>query len=841
MIDFTKRIGKSNIERKVHPVEIYDSLDRASDKGELRQVQKHILDDWWDNYKSQKDIILKLHTGQGKTLIGLLILQSNLNQGNGSALYLCPTINLVNQTCEQASQFGLKYCTIGSDRSIPTDFFDSKAILITTVQKLFNGLTKFGLNNQSEEVGCVILDDSHACINAIKKAFTIVIKKDQNGYKEILELFEVDLEEQGYGTFSDIKNENHNAFLPIPYWAWKDKYQEVTDILSKFSSEANILFAWQLIRDIIGDCQCIISGSHLEIAPYLNLIEQFGTFSRANQRILMSATTNDDSFFIKGLGLNPKAINQPLIYPKEKWSGEKMILIPSLIGESLTRQKMIEQFGGRVLKREYGVAALVPSFAHSKSWEEQGSQVPDTNDIDFRIDELKNGNFEYTKVFANRYDGIDLADKACRILIIDSKPYGQNLTDRYEEHCRVDSDVILVKIAQKIEQGLGRSVRGQKDYSVIILIGSELISTIRSKKTRKFFSPQTQTQINIGIEIAEISKEDVGLRSSKMDIVKGLIKQCLLRDEGWKQFYKEQMDNMNPVSGKKQLFEVLELEKKAEEYYQSKDYKKAVETIQKIIDNHVSEKSEKGWYLQQMARYIYPIDKIKSNKFQLTAHKNNKLLMKPIEGLSIEKLGYLSQNRVKTIKNWISQFDDFEQLIIYLDEVLNNLQFKVKSDKFEQSLDEIGQILGFNTERPDKYWKQGPDNLWCIRDGEYILFECKNEVLQKREEINKDECGQMNNSISWFERNYSTQNFTPIMIIPTKTVNRAGGFNKDVGIMRKKNLKKFVGNVRNYFQSFREVDLKDISEESIQDFLNKHSLGIDNLKSEYTEKIIQRK
>lgn len=839
MIDFTKIIGESNIEKKIHPIEIYDSLDRASDKGELRQVQHYILESWWSNYKDQKDIILKLHTGQGKTLIGLLILQSNLNQGNGSALYLCPTKNLVNQTCEQASQFGLKYCTIGEDRSIPTAFLDSKAILITTAQKLFNGLTKFKLNNRSEKVGCIILDDSHACIDAIKNAFTITIKNDQDGYKEILELFEEDLEKQGYGTLTDIKDKNHNAFLPVPYWSWKDRYQEVTNILAKFNDKKYILFAWQLIRDIIGDCQCIISGSHLEIAPYLNPIEQFGTFSRANQRILMSATTSDDSFLIKGLGLNPKAITQPLIYPNEKWSGEKMVLIPSLIEESLSRQDIIEQFGGRVAQREYGVAALVPSFAHSINWRGQGSKVSDTTNIDFHINELKNGNFEHTKVFVNRYDGIDLADKACRILIIDSKPYGQNLTDRYEENCRVDSDVVLVKIAQKIEQGLGRSVRGQKDYSVIILIGPELINAIRNKNTRKFFSPQTQTQIDISMTIAEMSKEDVGLHSSKMSIVKELIKQCLSRDEGWKQFYKMKMDEIKHTDSEKKLFKILELEKEAEEYFQSNHYNKAINKIQQIIDNQALELSEKGWYLQQMARYQYPIDKVKSNKFQLAAHKNNKLLMKPNEGLNIENIGYLSQNRIKNIKSWISKFSDFEQLIINLEEVLNNLRFHVESDKFEQSLDKVGKILGFSTDMPDKQWGKGPDNLWCIRDGEYILFECKNEVLSKRKEINKSESGQMNNSIAWFKKTYNTQNFTPIMIIPTKNLHKAGGFSQEVGILRKYNLKRLVLNVRNYFLSFREVDLKDISGDSIQELLNKHSLGIDDLKSGYTEEYIQ--
>lgn len=62
---------------------------------------------------------------------------------------------------------------------------------------------------------------------------------------------------------------------------------------------------------------------------------------------------------------------------------------------------------------------------------------------------MKSGNYDFTNVLVNRYDGIDLADNNCRILIIDSKPYAESLSDRYQEMTRVDSEAILIKIAQK--------------------------------------------------------------------------------------------------------------------------------------------------------------------------------------------------------------------------------------------------------------------------------------------------------------------------------------------------------------------------------------------------------
>ena len=62
---------------------IYDGLDRASDKGPLRPAQKAILAEWHEHRRDSKDVIVKMHTGQGKTLIGLLILQAKLNEDLG--------------------------------------------------------------------------------------------------------------------------------------------------------------------------------------------------------------------------------------------------------------------------------------------------------------------------------------------------------------------------------------------------------------------------------------------------------------------------------------------------------------------------------------------------------------------------------------------------------------------------------------------------------------------------------------------------------------------------------------------------------------------------------------
>lgn len=136
-------------------------------------------------------MIIKLHTGEGKTLIGLLIFMTKMNKSAGPCVYVCPNKYLVEHVCKEAIKFGIPICTIGENSDLPNEFLNQNRILVTHVQKIFNGKSIFGIGNRSENIGAIILDDAHACLDAIRDAFVISIKrnKDEELYKEILELF----------------------------------------------------------------------------------------------------------------------------------------------------------------------------------------------------------------------------------------------------------------------------------------------------------------------------------------------------------------------------------------------------------------------------------------------------------------------------------------------------------------------------------------------------------------------------------------------------------------------------------------------------------------------------
>lgn len=844
MVDFRKKLKGIATAKPINPIEIYDKADRQATAGPLRPVQMSVLNEWFNNRKTDKDVIIKLHTGEGKTLIGLLILQSRLNQNCGPCLYVCPTIQLAKQVAKDASKFGIKYILdSGGGSDLPLEFTESNVIFITYVQRVFNGKTKFGLDNNYSKIGTIVIDDSHACIESIRSVFSIRYKRNSEVFQHLLTMFESSLRSQGEGTFLDIKGkESCQDVIPVPYWEWIDKKNDIAKYFCNHQDDEEVKFSYPLLKDIWDHCTAFFTGSGLEITADYNLIHRFVFFTNCSQRILMSATTQDDSFFIKGLGFSQKSVCCPIMNEGSKWSGEKMILFPSRIDTSLSsfnmRQWICKAFKGQPVN----TVVLVPSRWYANEYENLGGKIAIYGELENELQYLNTTTYnDHTVVFANRYDGIDLPDNQCRVLMIDSLPTMSNLSDKYELACREGSNVINTKIAQKIEQGLGRSVRSEKDFSVILIIGEDLVRFLKTSANQKFFSCQTRRQIEIGEEVTESVKSEMG-SDKPIRALETVINQCLKRDDGWKEYYQESMDSISPVPDHHPLLEIIQREYEAEIAYRMSDFDKAVQKYREIV-NSVENELEKGWYLQFIAKCDYHIRKLESTKIQENAHKHNRYVLKPntIHYRPKELANLIS---LRIASDNIRKSKNFDDLQLNVNSILANLSFGVSSNKFEKSMMDIGALLGFVSERPDQEFNVGPDNLWISPNNrKYFVIECKNEVLHSRNSINKEEVGQMNNHIGWFENLYGNdQDVAYIHVHPTNIYSEKANYTKKVRVMTPDKIELLKQNILGYIREFSKYDFSSIDEQKLFEALFKHQLTCDHIINCYTvESIKERK
>lgn len=267
----------------------------------------------------------------------------------------------------------------------------------------------------------------------------------------------------------------------------------------------------------------------------------------------------------------------------------------------------------------------------------------------------------------------------------------------------------------------------------------------------------------------------------------------------------------------------------------------ASDTIQALMDSGKVSPEDKGWYLQERARYLHQADRVEALNLQVAAHTKDRLLLKPPTGVSVSKLKVVSHGRVEPIIDWVSSKGTYEDLNVAVSDIFGRLVFGVKADRFEQAVAELSRALGFAGERPDKEWKEGPDNLWALDDQTYLLIECKNEVDTTRAEINKRETEQMNRSSAWFDKHYKGMSVKRLMVHPAGKLESAAALTHDVEGVREADLKRLVTSCRDFFKSFQTQNLADLSTSRVQKMLNLYKLTVEDLTASSTDNGYSRK
>lgn len=83
---------------------------------------------------------------------------------------------------------------------------------------------------------------------------------------------------------------------------------------------------------------------------------------------------------------------------------------------------------------------------------------------------------------------------------------------------------------------------------------------------------------------------------------------------------------------------------------------------------------------------------------------------------------FKSAGQLSNIQRWLQKFKNYREMRLKSREVFDNLSFGRTSTLFEEALKEIGEMLGFESQRPDNEYKVGPDNLWCGVHNQYIFL-----------------------------------------------------------------------------------------------------------------------
>ena len=782
----------------LHPRDIFFTLERNRSFAFPRDIQTEVMNLWFDD-RDRRDRVIKLNVGSGKTLVGLLLLQSSINENAGPSLYISPNKQLQQQVLREAEALGIDVTEDPREASYQA----GERICLINVYTLFNGKSIFGVNSNQIDIGTVVIDDVHACVSTIADQFRIKLKNDHDAYIEIFQILSQDLEGHNEARFLDVKAGDPRAYMEVPFWSWNAHQSEILRALQKQREDEDLLFVYPLLSEILQQCRCFVGGQYLEIEPYFPATDIIRSFRRAKRRIYMTATLSDDSVIVTHFGADPNSLTQPIVPSSSQSMGERMILMPQELNPDLTLSDLKQLL--ETLSKRVNVVAIVPSRTAAKLWEDTADQILLGNDVVDGVEELRSRHVGLT-VLVNRYDGIDLPDDACRVLAIVGLPEVSSYADLLDSEVLSHTSVHLRRHVERIEQGMGRGIRSNDDYCVVLLFGSKLTGRLRSPEARDALAPATRAQLDLARQIAN------RLDTPTIEEIGQVIHQCLDRDSGWTKLSRKILVNI-------QSEDQLRLDagkiavRKAFDFARANQYESATTGLDEAIDGAI-ENEVKALLLTRKAAFQHITDAHGAQSTLVAAHRLEPSVTRPMHAAAYRRIAPATgQQAAAVIGQHEHRFIDATAMMLYADELCSDLQFLVSNaNRFEAAIDDLSRFLGIRGQRPEKEYSEGPDNLWALTNGYFLVIECKNNV-EKNNSISKTDVAQLGQSVAWFKAKYPASKCIPIIVHPSSYVAPEASLIEGMRVIQEQNLEKLRRALRSFSRQLANLNVSAVTTE----------------------------
>jgi hypothetical protein len=745
LVDFKKLTTAAAGSAPLSLSETFARLDREVSHVELRPSQIKILQ-LMDAKSLQRDVVVKLNTGGGKTTIGLIYLKQKLDLLKQPVVYLVPTVQLVDQVLKEGRRIGFPVHHWASGESYPPDeALVGRGAIVCTYEKFFNGKSTFARSDVRLVPAAVVLDDVHAGIESVRKCFTSDLP--DGARVELMALLGSELQDTNPSQWVGVEGGDHRAVLEVPHWIFTKHVNGIRAILQKYAGSQEMMFSWPNLAQLLENCRLVLSGVSGQIAVDPPAVDRVQHYLEAKHRLFMSASIHDGAVLIRELDCDSLSAAEPVEIGGEAAVGERMVIVPSPIDPDFSDDEI------RRIVFEVSVHAnvvvLVSSRDEARPWADMGATVATNETIGLVIDQLKARPNGQVAVFVARYDGIDLPDNACRLLIIHGLPRGESLLDRADLEMAGGVIGVRGKVANRLEQGLGRAVRSASDYCAVLLSGRDVAGFVSRAVVLENFSSQTVKQIQIGRTVSEALKE----AGDKVVGVVDTVMQCLRRDNEWKNYYLAQMAVEDTASigsitdNATRNSQISQYERQALKAAISRDFASAAKLVQLSANLCGTDRMTRGVLKQAASKYQFHVDAVGAMELQVSAYSDNGRVSRPPTLLPVDIRRITSQ--AEAIAGWLSGFAEKNGALIELDELRSRLSFANPWQKVEDAVRRLGELLGAESTRPDDQFGRGPDNLWVF-GGLAIAIEMKSE---KSSSLSKDDAEQLQSSSLWVSDN----------------------------------------------------------------------------------------
>lgn len=762
LFDFDKLNRPSTRSRPVNPIEIFRSVPAlAETPNDLWQGQSKALEEW-HAHRAKRDTLISLHTGAGKTIVGLLVAQSLVHEGVSRVLYLCATNDLVVQTSREIkAKLGFPHTTRMGGKFSNDLYSISQGFCLTNYQALFNSRSVFRRDLWPD---AIIFDDAHVAEKVIRDCFTLRIEQDKQPqiYKRAAELLRPHFVALHRADYFDRIVQGDSSYYVVAAPPSATVAINRDGILLELlrgadQSQGNVGFALGHLADRLDKCSVFISQHSIEVCPPFLPSKRIPFLSDPDiRRIYLSATLTSEVDFCRAFGRKPSFRVEP---ESDAGIGERLIILADREAMTDGGEKGVKAESiARTLAATHKLLISTPTYVTAAKYRDLAIP-PKSDEFSAKLDEFrqrKSGIF----VLVGRVDGIDLPHATCRVMLADGLPTGFSLLEAYLYDFLEMRNSFAAKLANRVTQLFGRTNRGRNDYSVIFVTERRFVNWLLAPRNVALLPELLRKQLLLGKSLVDQFKVK-DIRTFPQ-----LAQQVIDRDPGWLNYYKDSIGGLD-VGGEQrkqaaETDEILTDAALAEAEFGAQMWEGSTalarEALGTVVDRVVvADRRLAGWYNIQIGHTLEleGDGEAAAKQYSQARGRIHHILALPHpattqsiareqkpKNLLHEKLLDIFNNDIRLQNDKINRY---ERTILPL------FDSKASSGQHEEALRTFGELLGFEATRPEQESDAGStlDVMWrSASSGQAILFELKTKKGNEAA-VNKADVGQGFNHLQW--------------------------------------------------------------------------------------------
>ena len=463
------------------PEDLYDAL-QGSDPN-VRHLWAHQADalrTYYEEHRETDNVAMEFPTGAGKTLVGALIAEWRRRALSERVAFVCPNNQLANQAATKAQGYGIDVVLlVGSHREWDdadrAAFEAGQAVAVTNYHHIFNSDPKI-------DAQALVLEDAHAGEPAVAGRWTIDAERGSMLYDGLRDTVEDALPRhvasllREEGADPRVRQDVELVAPTVVAHRHEAIVRILDELLEPGSSNA---YTWRSLRPGSSAGLIYVSWSGISIRPLIAPTSTLPEFVDARQRVYMSATLGEAGELERSFGVS-KIERIPLPRGWERQgSGRRLPLFPALSGEpdvlgAIRRALDSAEHNLVIVPANRDVDTAVDAFVP------EGMPVVTRDEVEYGFAAFTNQE-RAALVLANRYDGMDLPDDACRLVLLYRLPLGAHLQERFLFETLGAREALDERIRTRITQGMGRATRNRQDFAAVLLAGQDLISFLSER------------------------------------------------------------------------------------------------------------------------------------------------------------------------------------------------------------------------------------------------------------------------------------------------------------------------------------------------------------------------